>query len=97
MNRYLSTQYPKNKPTNQHGDKKGDKRKVDDSKSENKDSNTVGTTSVHIEDTTTDKDTTTPSRGASPGIHVSETNQALSRPSRTVDEILRTHPVNDDF
>ena len=34
---------------------------------------------------------------ASLGAHVSETNQASSRQSRTVDEILRAHPLNDDF
>ena len=32
MARYLSTQYPNNKPTNQRGGKKGDKRKGDNSK-----------------------------------------------------------------
>ena len=32
MARYLSTQYAKNKPANQRGGKKGDKRKGDDSK-----------------------------------------------------------------
>ena len=32
MDRYLSTQYPNNKPTNQRGGKKGDKRKRDNFK-----------------------------------------------------------------
>ena len=45
----------------------------------------------------TNENTTAPSGGASLGAHVSETNQASSRPSRTVDKILGAHPVNDDF
>ena len=97
MARYLSTQYPNNKPTNQRGGNKGNKRKGDDPKSEDKDSNTGGTAGAHVEDTTTNEDTTAPSGGASLGAHVSETNQASSRQSRTVDEILGAHPVNDDF
>lgn len=43
MAEYLSTQYPSNKPTHQHGGKKGDKRKGDDLKPEDKDSNMGGT------------------------------------------------------
>ena len=97
MARYLSTQYTNNKPDNQRGGKKGDKRKGDDSKSEDKDSNTGGTAGAHIEDATTTEDSTAPSGGASLGAHVLEINQASSRPSRTVDEILGSNPVNDDF
>ena len=95
--RYLSTQYPNNKPTNQHEANKGNKRKGDDKKSEEKDSNTGGTAGAHVEDTTTNENTTAPSERASLGAHVSETNQALSHQSRTVDKILGAHPVNDDF
>ena len=95
--RYLSTQYPNNKPTNQGGGNKENKRKGDDPKSEDKDSNAGGTAGENIEDTTTNEDTTAPSKGASLGAHVSKTNQALSRQSRTVDEILGAHPVNNDF
>ena len=73
------------------------KRKGDDPKSEDKDSNTSGTTGAHVEDTTTHEDTTTPSRGASLGTDISETNQALSRQLRMVDELLGAHPVNNDF
>ena len=61
MARYLSTQYPNNKPTNQSGGKKGDKRKGEDSKPEEKDSNTGGTAGVQVEDTTTNEDSTVPS------------------------------------
>ena len=64
---------------------------------EDKDSNTGGTAGAHVEDTTTNENTTAPSGGARLGAHVSETNQAPSRPSRTVEEILGAHPVNDDF
>ena len=52
MARYQSTQYPNNKPTNQRGSKKGDKRNGDDSKSEDKDSNMGGTAGAHVEDIT---------------------------------------------
>ena len=72
--RYLSTQYPNNKPANQHGSNKGNKRKGGDPKSEDKDSITGGTAGAHVADTTTNEDTTIPSGGASLGAHVSETN-----------------------
>ena len=97
MARYLSTQYPNNKLTNQCGSKKGDKRKGDGSKSKDKESNTGGTAGAHVETTTTNEDSTAPSGGPSLGAHVSKTNQAPSRPRRTVEEILGAHPINDDF
>ena len=68
---YLSTQYPNNKPANQCGRNKGNKRIEDDPKSEDKDNITGGTAGAHVEDTTTNKDTTAPSGGASLGTHVS--------------------------
>ena len=52
MARYLSTQCPNNKPANQRGGNKGNKRKGDDPKSEDKDSNTDGTAGAQVEDTT---------------------------------------------
>ena len=70
MARYLSTQYPNNKPANQRGGKKGDKRKGDDSKSEDKDCNTSGTAGTHVEDTTKNEDTTAPSGEANLGAHI---------------------------
>ena len=97
MAKYLSTQYPNNKPPNQRGSKKRDKRKGDDPKSEDKDSNMGGTAGVNVENTTTTEDSIAPSGEASLGAHVSETNQVSSRPSRTGDEILGAHSVNDDF
>ena len=93
---YLSTQYFNNKPANQRGSNKGNKRKGDDPKSEDKDNITGGTAGAHVEDTTTNENTTAPSGGASLGAHVSETSQATSRLSRTVEEMLGAHPVNDD-
>ena len=45
--RYLSTQYPNNKPANQRKGNKGNKRTGDDTKSEDKDSNTGGTAGAH--------------------------------------------------
>ena len=35
------------------------------------------------------------SGGASLGAHVSETSQATSHPTRTVEEILGAHPIDD--
>ena len=96
MARYLSIQYPTNNPAHQHGGKKGDKRKDDDSKSEDKDSSTGDTTGAHIEDTTTFEESIPPSGGPSIGAHISETNVQLSCSSCTVKEILGAHPMNDD-
>ena len=76
---------------------KNNKRTGDDSKSEDKDSNTGGTAGAHVEDTTTNENTTAPSGGASLGAQVSETNQATSCSPHTVKEILRAHPVDDNF
>ena len=92
--RYLSTQYPNNKPTNH---RKNKQRKGDDPKSEDKDNTTSDTTGAHVKDTTTNKETTAPSGGASLGAHVSETSQATSRPLYTVEEILGAHPIDDTF
>ena len=93
----LSTQYSNNKSTNQRGGKKRDRRKENNSKSKDKNSNMGGTAGAHVEDTATNKDTTAPSRGASLVARVSETNQTSSRLSRTIDTILRAHPIDDDF
>ena len=49
---------------------KRDKKKRDDTKFEGKDSNTGGTSSVHVEDTTTLKESTAFSGGVSIGAHV---------------------------
>ena len=96
MARYLSTQYSKNKPTNQRGGKKGDKKKGDKSKSEDKDSNMGGTIGVHVEDTTTTEESTVPNGAPSIGAHVSDTNVQLSNSTRTVEEILGAHLTGED-
>ena len=75
---------------------KGDKKKGDGLKSEDKDSNTGATTGAHFEDTTTPKESTAPSGGASIGTHVSETNGQSSGPSRTVEDILEAHLISND-
>ena len=95
--RYLSTQYPNNKPASQRGSNKGNKRKEDAPKSEDKNDITGGTAGAHVEDTVTNENTTAPSRGASLGAHFSETSQAASRPSRTVEKILRANPIDNNF
>ena len=94
--RYLSTQYPNNKPANQRDDKKGDKRKGDDPKLEDKDNNRGGTVGTHVEDTTASEEFTAASGGTSISAHVLETNVQLSHPSLTVEESLGAHPMNDD-
>ena len=92
MARYLSTQYPNNKPTNQRRGKKGDKKKGDDSKYEDKDSNLGDTPSAHVEDTMTTEESTVPSGAHSIGARISETNVQLSNSPRTIEEILEAHP-----
>ena len=74
MARYLSTQYPNNKPANQRRGKKGDTKKGNKSKSKGNDSNTGSTADVHVEDTTTTEESIVPSGAPSKGAHVSETN-----------------------
>ena len=89
--RYLFTQYPNSKTSNQ---RKNKQRKGDDPKSEDKDNTTGGNAGAHVEDTTTtNEDTTAPSGGANLDAHVSETKQATSHPTRTVEEILGAHPI----
>ena len=58
---------------------------------------TTGTAGAHVQDNTTNKDTTAPSREANLGTHVSETNQAISHTPRTVEEILGAHDIDDTF
>ena len=90
--RYLSTQYPNNKPANLRESNKENERKGDDPKSEDKDNITDGTAEAQVEDTTTNKNTTAPSGGTSLGAHVSETSQATSRSSRTVRKNIGSTP-----
>jgi len=98
MARYLSTQYPNKNSANQRDGKKGDRsgKKGDDQKSEDKDSNTGATTGAHVGNTTPPDESTAPSRGASMDAHISEANEISSHPSRTVEEILGVHTMNDD-
>ena len=58
---------------------------------------TTGTARAHVEDNTTNEETTAPSGEANLGAHVSETNQAKSHTPRTVEEILGAHPIDDTF
>ena len=66
--------YP-NKTTHQRNGKKVDKKKGDDPKSEDKDSNTDGIVGTHVEDTATPEESTAPIGGASIGAQVLETNK----------------------
>ena len=58
---------------------------------------TTGTAGAHVEDNTTNEETTAPSGEANLGAHVSETNQATSHTPRTVEEILGAHDIDDTF
>ena len=65
--------------------------------SEDKNNTTIGTVGAHVEDNTTNEDTTAPSGEANLGVRISETNQTTSPTSHTVEQILGAHPTNDDF
>ena len=69
--RYLTTQYLNIKSGNQQ---KYRQKKADDPKSEDKDNATTGTVGAHVEDNTTNEETTAPSGEVNLGTHISETN-----------------------
>ena len=96
MARYLSANYPNNKPAHQRDGKKEDKKKGDDPKSEDMDSNTGATAGAQVEDTTTPEEFTAPSRGASIGANVLKINEQSSSPSRTIEEIKGAYLMNND-
>ena len=75
---------------------KGDKKKGDDPKSKDKDSNTGGTVGAHGEDTTSPEESTAPIGAASIGAHVLDTNKQLAHPSLTIEEILGAHFMSYD-
>ena len=76
--------------------KKGDTYTVDDPKSKGKDNNTGDTAGVHVGDFATTEQFTAPSGGASKFAHFLETNEQLSYPSHTMEEILGAQPMNND-
>ena len=90
MAKCLSTQYSNNTPTNQRGGKKGDTKKGDGSKSEDKDRNTGSTAGAHVKDTTSTEESTPPNRMPSIGALMSETSVQLSNSPHTVEQILGT-------
>ena len=95
--RQLSTYQHDIPTTSPVTNEKNKQRKGDDPKSEDKDNTTGGTDGTHIEDNTTNGDTTALSGGASLGAHISETRQATSSPPLTVADILGAHPIDDTF
>ena len=70
-------------------------KKGDDSKSKDSNTTTTSTAGVQVGEVTTPKDSTTPSKGASVGAHVSEISQPAFCPAQSVEELLVAHPVND--
>ena len=75
------------------GDKNG--KKGDEPKPEDKDNNIIGTAGAHIGVTITHQDSNVPGDGSSIGAHVSEVDKPNTRPTRSVQEILATHDIND--
>ena len=96
MARYLLTQY-NTKTVNHPRDRKGDKnrKKSDESISEDKDNNNTGTVCAHVEEVTTPQDPTAPSNVSSTGAYVSEVAKPEFRPARFVEELLAAHPIDD--
>ena len=76
MARYLSiisTQYPNKNSAHQHSDKKGDTKKGDDPKSEEKNNNTGGIVGAHT---------------GAPGIELNSSLRTIPRRNKTFDSIL---------
>ena len=71
--------------------------KGDDPKSKDKGNNITGTGGAFVEATTKPEDSDTSSWGDSIGSHVLEATGQLSRPIRSVEEILGVHPISDDL
>ena len=57
----------------------------------------TGTAGAPVEHSITSQDNTAPSGEANLGAHVLETNQVTSPTTRTVEEILGAHPIDDTF
>ena len=79
MTRYLSTQYTTKIPNNPC----------------NKGGTTMGTAGAHIGEVTTPQDSTASSDESSIGAHVSEIVELAFCPTRSVEELLVAHPVDD--
>ena len=96
MARYLLTQYNNKIPNNPYN-KRGNRnlKKGDDSKYEDSNSTTTGTTGVHVGEVTTPQDATAPSKGSSIGAHVSEIAEPVFLLAQSVEELLAAHPVDD--
>ena len=97
MARYLSAMSSIKSANNPRDNKKEDKngKKDNEPKSEDKDNNTIGTAGAHVGETTTPKDSNAPSDGSSIGAHVSEVDEPGTRLTRSVQEILATHAIDD--
>ena len=96
MATYMSTQYPNMNPGYQRNGKRGIRtKKGDDPKSEDKDNNTTGTASVHVEDVTTPEDSIAPSGRSSIGAHIWEVAKHKSPPTRSVEDLLGAHCIDD--
>ena len=95
--RYMSAQYPNKNPGYQPDSTTGDRnrKKGNDPKSEDKDNNTTCTIGSHIGDVTTPEDSTTPGDGSSISAHVSEATKQPSHSTRSVENLLEAHSIDD--
>ena len=94
--RFLSLQYnikTVNKLRNKEGDK--NRKKGDETKSEDKDNSNTGTAGVHVGETTTPQDASTPSNGSSIGAHISNVTEPVVWSTQSIQDILAAHPIGD--
>ena len=75
------------------GDKNGNKG--DEAESEPKNNNNTGTTGVHIREMTAAQDFGTTSNGLSIGVHASDITESDVQSTRSVQDLLAAHPVDD--
>ena len=77
----------------QKRDKNG--KKGDKAKSEDKDNSITGTAGIHIRETAAAQDAGATSDGSSIGAHVSDVNETNVPLTRSVQELLAAHPVDN--
>ena len=98
MARYLSTQYPNNKPANQRNGKKGDKKgRWSEIRNPKTKIVTRVTLQVHpLEIPQQKKNPLLLAEELVPAFRFQKKNVQLSHPLRTVEEIVEAQPMNDD-
>ena len=101
MAKFLPSQSKKKniKPKNKPCDKKGDKNRKngDEAKLEDKDNNNTGTAGAYVWETAAAQDSSTTSNGSSIGAHVSDVTKTNAPLTRSIQDLLAAHPVEDQF